>query len=178
MGRHEPVEGLFLQSDKKLQSTFLAPRFEALVDGIIYSNVNDLQTSIQYNETASGLIIETHSGLVDKNRQRLKQNSHCEVRYSILQNEFIIQAKHISSASGPSVKYVLPLLSNSREKIWVISPARIEVAKSGTIVTIEANKPFKTDGKENQHIFGFVPGSGIVMLEFLYNEIEIDIRIG
>ena len=178
MGRHEPVEGLFLQSDKKLQSTFLAPRFEALVDGIIYSNVNDLQTSIQYNETGSGLIIDTQSGLADKNRQRLQENAGCEVRYSILQNEFIIQAKYISSAYGPLVKYVLPLLSNSKEKIWVISPARIEVVKSGTIVTIEANKPFNTNGRENAHIFGFVPGSSIVMLEFLYKEIEINIRIG
>jgi len=178
MGRYEPVEGLFLQSDKNLQSNFLAPRFEALIDGITYSNVNDLGTSIKYKETGSGLIIETHSGLVDKNRRCLKENINCEVRYSILQNEFIIRAKYISPASGPSVKYVLPLISNSREKIWIISPARIEVVKSGTIVTIEANKPFKTAGKENAHIFGFVPGSGIVMLEFLYNEIEINIRIG
>ena len=48
----------------------------------------------------------------------------------------------------------------------------------GLFVTIEANKPFKTADKENGRIFGFVPGSGIVMLEFLYNEIEINIRIG
>jgi len=178
MGRYEPVEGLFLQSDKNLQSNFLTPRFEALVGGITYSNVNDLETSIQHNETASGLIIETQSGLVDKNRQRLRGNGRCEVRYSILQNQFVIHAKYIPPASGPSVKYVLPLISNSREKIWVISPARIEVVKSGTIVTIEANKPFKTDGKENAHVLGFVPGSGITMLEFLYNEIEINIRIG
>jgi uncharacterized protein YbcI len=178
MGRYEPVEGLFLQSDKNLQSNFLAPRFEALVGGITYSNVNDLDTSIQYNETGTGLIIETQSGLVDKNRKRLTGNGTCEVRYSILQNEFIIHAKYVPSASGPFVKYVLPLISNSREKIWVISPARIEVVKSGTVVTIEANKPFKTDGEENAHIFGFVPGSGVTMLEFLYNEIEINIRIG
>jgi hypothetical protein len=178
MGRYEPVEGLFLQSDKNLQSNFLTPRFEALVDGVTYSNVNDLETSIQYSQTVSGLIIETRSGLVNKNRQRLKESASCEVRYSILQNEFIIQAKYIPSASGPSVKYVLPLISNSREKIWVISPARIEVVKSGNVVTIEANKPFKTADKENGRIFGFVPGSGIVMLEFPYNEIEINIRIG
>lgn len=178
MGRYEPVEALFLQSDKNLQSNFLAPRFEALIDGVTYSNVNDLETSVQHSETVSGLIIETESGLVDKNRQRLKGNARCEVRYSILQNEFIIQAKYIPPASGPSVKYVLPLISNSREKIWVISPSRIEVVKFGNIVTIEANKPFRTAGKENERIFGFVPGSGIVMLEFLYNEIEINIRIG
>ena len=171
---HAGMAGMQLHT--QLQSTSL-PRFEAVVNGCLYSSMNDANATKEYVQTSFGLVQVTKSRLVDNCRQPLTGDSLCEIRFNIVNNAFNIQAKCNSSQPIQKLKYILPLISSSKEKIWVISPTRLEIVKSGTVVSVEASKPFKTTGQRNESIFNPVPGSEKVLLEFAYNEIGITIRV-
>lgn len=172
---HTGMAGIPLNTH--LQSTSLTPRFEAMVDDCLYSTMNDADAVRKYIQTNNGLVLVTQLRLVDSYRQSLPGDHLCEIRFSIVNNAFVIHAKCKSSKPLQKLKYILPLISSSKEKIWVISPSRLQIVKSGNVISVEASKPFKTAGQRNEGVFNAVPGNETVLLEFMYNEIEIKISV-
>jgi hypothetical protein len=177
MGTNRLAEMAGMQWSTHLQSTYLTPRFEAIVNGCLYSTMNDADIAKKYIQTSNGLVLVTQAKLVNSYQQPLPGDPLCVIRFCIVKNEFVIHAKCNYAKPLQKLKYILPLISSSKEKIWVISPTTLNIVKSGTLVVVEANKPFKTGGKGNEHIFDCVPGKETMLLEFLHKEIEIKIRI-
>jgi hypothetical protein len=177
MGKNLLVETLQKRGINDLQSTCLTPAFEALVHGNVFSTVHDPAVSVEYHESARGLTCNSQSFLVDETGYTLPDSPNCEIRYSIVGNEFVIQAKYVSLQHLQPIKFVLPIICNYNEKAWPISPTRLDVIKSGAVVNIEANKPFKTSRLQPVNEFTNVPGNNTIRLEFSSNEIEIKIRV-
>ena len=177
MGKNLLVETLQKQGINDLQSTCLTPAFEVWVHGSVFSTVHDPAVSIEYHQSARGLTCNSQAFLVDENGSALPGSPNCEISYSIAGNEFVIQAKYVSLQHLQPIKFVLPIICNYNEKAWPISPTRLDVIKSGTVVNIEASKPFKTTRFQTDNEFTNVPGNNTIRLEFSCNEIEIKIRV-
>src|SRR6266498_2680863 len=133
-----PTEGSMIQTKQQLRSTFLTPRFETMVNGSLYTTMNDPEASVAYDQTDKGIFSVTNARLLNEHKHSLTGSDACEIRYNIVGNEFIIQAKCLFSEQVHPVKYLLPVISNYKEKIWVISPSKVEIAKAGSVVHIEA----------------------------------------
>ena len=177
MGKNLLVETLEKQGINDLKSTCLTPAFEAWVHGSVFSTVHDPAVSIEYHESARGITCNSQCCLVDENGSTLPGSPNCEISYSIVGNEFVIQAKYVSLQHLQPIKFVLPIICNYNEKAWPISPTRLDVIKSGAVVNIEANKPFETTRLHPDDEFTNAPGNNTIRLEFAYNEIEIKIRV-
>lgn len=175
MNRYQLVESFNMQRDKALLPTGLTPRFEAIYNSNIYSNINDLKAAITYDQTDRALLFTTKSQLVDEKQALFPGAADCEVQYGIQQGVFNIKANY----KGPvgKVKYLLPVISSLEEKIWVIAPNKLQIVKPRAIVHIEANIPFTTAGTPNERIFNFVPGMEAVLLEFTHHSIDIKISV-
>lgn len=177
MGKNLLEQTLQKQGINDLQSTCLTPAFEALVHGSVFSTVHDPAVFVEYYESSGGLTCSSQCNLVDETGYILPDSPNCEIRYSIVGNEFVIQAKYVSLQHLQPIKFVLPIICNYNERAWPISPTRLDVIKSGAVVNIEASKPFKTTRFQPDNEFTNVPGNNTIRLEFSSNEIEIKIRV-
>ena len=172
MNKYQLVEPFNMQRERDLLTGCLTPRWEREVDGVIYSNINDLGAVIEMTKEGDDDIIVVHARMVDENQQPAPGASpEVRIAYRFSDEGLTINAR---SAGG---KYLLPLVATSSEALEALSEKKWRLHKRGGVVTVDASLSGATaiDGKDR--IFNFVPGVEAIPLTWMGDEVGIKIAL-
>ncbi|MDB5231798.1 MAG: hypothetical protein JWN76_2603 [Chitinophagaceae bacterium] len=148
MNQYQLVEAYNMQRDKDPFSICLTPRFEITKQKIVYTNINDLDAAV----TATALVLQSKSRLVDENQSPLQGS--CSMEYNFTGNEFNLRGH----TTEKEVRFILPVIAASNEKASYAAPGHLQIEKPNGILHIRSAFPFKTLQPLEKRHFNYVPG--------------------
>ncbi|RKR79946.1 hypothetical protein BDD43_0032 [Mucilaginibacter gracilis] len=177
MTTYQLVENFNMQRDKDPYSVCLTPRFQLTGDQHLYTNIHDLKATVKHQEVRGDILFETFSALVDESQAPYEKTAiGCKVSYRFTADQFKITAVCDADDALP-VKYMLPVISASGEKLTRVSDRELRIEKAGAVLRLVANVPFDIEPSRNGRVFNFVPGLEAVPLSFRGKKIEVLITI-
>ena len=177
MNKYQLLEGFNMQADTDPRSMCLTPRFEWMGADGVYTNINDLNATIETGDSDGYPVAETMSTLVNESQVPAPVASPgCSITYTI-GNVFTIVAR-CAAAPADKLKYILPLVTTRDEKITVVSPTELIIHKPVIQVVVKTNTPMHLPLGIDERIFNFVPGMEAFPIELAAAEIEIKIAVG
>lgn len=175
MNQYKLIEAPNMQSNSRKHLIGGTPRVEFVQEGTIYSNLDDLNTKIdyQYKNKAHHFNVKTH--LVDINQQAPAQGMLPVVmNYMYSNDEVVIEVEPCSEA----VSLILPVIASPKEKVE-FSSKEISITKAKGTICIIAEEgemgSYPTD--EDGRIFNPVPGFSFVPLRITPDHFDKKIRI-
>jgi hypothetical protein len=152
----------------------LTPRVERYVDGVQFTNVQDLKAKVSVTDTDGVIDFAISTALTNREKETLKTDGDFQLNYSIDSDTTTIKALRTASAKNGDT-LVLPVISPTGEKVVILSENQIEIHKPEGIVTITSNVPMQIKEMEKERIFNQVPGMEVVpiMVSFPQNTTKI-----
>lgn len=136
------------------------PRIEVMEDGVMYSNLDDLQASIAYHEEKGTHRFEADVHLVDSRQQPSSLGQEAiRLTYRLSRKEVGIEAQLPPSMQGKDVRLVLPLIASPKEQEQL---AGRSLHLNGLRLTAETD--LEVAPCQRNRIFNPVPGFTFVPL--------------
>jgi len=129
-------------------------------------------------KVGNSTVVTSHSGLVDQDQNSPASGEiKCQTVYTFQPNKVILEFSTKSSVQGDSVRIVLPVISNSIEKINVINKQLIQIQKENALVTITSDSDLAILPTTGTRIFNFVPGLEAIPLAINQSKCRIEIEV-
>lgn len=175
MNQYQLIEAPNMQSNSRKYLMSGTPRVELIQDGVVYSNLDDLDTDIIYakEKNAHCFLVKTH--LVDINQQAPMQVLiPVAVNYS-----YTKQGVTINVENCPDSSYlVLPVIASPSERAEIgTRNVSIEKGKGRVNIACEAGKIEVAPTDEDGRVFNPVPGFSFIPLRILPDAGHKKIRI-
>ena len=158
----------------------ITPRVERFVDGVWYTNIQDLKAKVSVADTNGTINFSVNTVLTDKEKTTLKLDGAFKLNYLFDKEKTTIKASRASlETNGDTL--VLPIISPTGEKVVKISENKIEIHKKEGIVVVETNVPLIIKKSEKERIFNQVPGMEVIPIMVVFpkdtKEIICTIRV-
>ena len=159
------VEYLLVESyNQQLQSGedfCLTPRVERFVDGVCYTNLQDLKAKVDFKDNKDAIDFTINAALTNAKKQTLLSGGNFKLNYLFDNQKTTIKAlRDTIEANGDTL--VLPVISPTGEKVVQVSDTKIEIHKKEGIVVVETNVPMTIKKTDTARIFNQVPGIEVV----------------
>ena len=178
MNEYQMQEAGNMQPDTDPLSMPLTPRIELLKGGK-FMNICDLKATMEINEVGNSTVVTSHSRLVDQDQNSPASGEiKCQTVYTFHPNKVILEFSAESEVQGDSVRIVLPVISNSIEKVNVINKQLIRIQKEKALLQITSDSDLVILPTTGTRIFNFVPGLEAVPLAINQSKCRIEIEVG
>lgn len=159
----------------------LTPRVETYKDGVWYTNLFDLTSTMQSDDNKTEIAIMADAKLKNETREIVGGTaSDFKLGYNCSKDKMKISAK-TSEAIISNTAFVLPVVSTNDEKVTQVSANVITIQKANGLVTVTANVPLKVKEMPQSRTFNQVPGVEALPIyaEFVkgISEVEISIEV-
>lgn len=175
MNQYQLIEAPNMQSNSRKFLMSGTPRVELIQDGVVYSNLDDLDTEIIYSKEKNAHCFRVTTHLVDINQQAPAQVSvPVTVNYS-----YSKQGVDVTVENCPDASYlVLPVIASPLETAK-INAKNVSIEKGTGLLNIgcEAGKIEVAPTDEDGRIFNPVPGFSFIPLRILPDAAHKKIRI-
>lgn len=173
--KYQLIEAPNMQSNSRKYLIGGTPRVEFIQNGVIYSNLDDLNTDIICHIEKDGYRFEVNTHLVDIDQKApLKGEIPVVIDYTYTPQGIGINVENCYE----SAYLMLPVIASPTEKVEV-TPQRVSINKDGGILSITCTAgrmelaPTDRDGR----IFNPVPGFSFIPLRIISNGLENRIGI-
>lgn len=178
MNEYQLKEPNNMQSDPDPLSMPLTPRIELLKEGSRYMNISDLKAASEIKEEGNAVTVRSHSKLVDKDQKSPASGDiNCQTVYTFQENKVILEFSFEKGASDDSIQVVFPVISQSSEKVDVLTDRIIHIQKESSMVKITADCPITLLPTTGSRIFNFVPGLEAIPLSVNQPKCRIEIEV-
>lgn len=158
MARYHLVEPNNMQANPGPDDIPLTPRVELRENGSLYSQLHNLQATVEYRDQDGVIEFLVDSSLVDENRKSPPSaRNSCRFTCRIEKEQLMLTAKASSRGSGRPC-LVLPFISPSGEGFEHSAPNRVVIRKDSGFLEIEANVPLRIETGAAPRVFNLVPG--------------------
>ncbi|MEL7163625.1 MAG: hypothetical protein AAFN92_22900, partial [Bacteroidota bacterium] len=163
MASYREVERFNQQPDPDGEDFCLTPRQEAIIDNLWYTNIHDLEASVERRVTDQMITLTSTTRLANSEHQPpVKLSVNCSFEYAFSDREVRITSIH--SGDILAVDFILPIISPWGETVRQISPREIEIEKPGGTLRITASEEMTIIPTKRERIFNMVPGVQAVPL--------------
>jgi hypothetical protein len=137
----------------------LTPRLELEYNGEWYTQLYDLNASVNYSDTDGALRFEVGTRLLNASGQPPPIGRGTSlVAYTIHNEALTIEALCPGIEDEPvRPRFVLPVIAGSGEVVRQVAENRVEIEKKGGLIVVEAARPLHIPGFD-ERIFNLVPG--------------------
>lgn len=167
MAKYLLVERNNQQPNPDNEDFALTPRLESFQNGEWYTNLYDLEASVEATDHQGIIRFEVLTKLVNQDQKSPKGKELAfQLNYLLEKETLSITAKPKDKSKHqlPS-RFVLPIISPTGEKVSQTHPNQIEIHKPNGIVRIEANASMKIKQTAKERVFNMVPGAEAVPIE-------------
>ncbi|MGB6153919.1 MAG: hypothetical protein WBG48_18185 [Pricia sp.] len=157
----------------------LTPRIECISESVWYSNLFDLTAMVMSEDVEGRIRFHVTTQLTDRDR-KTTPNGRYELEYVIADGGVTIMARRVDSKTVgnrqnsnkaiPTTFLVLPVISESNERLTFVSENRIEIIKTKGKVVIECNAPLSIMDSKRDRVFNMVPGMQAVPIRAVMDE--------
>lgn len=177
MNEYQMQEAGNMQPDTDPLSMPLTPRIEFLKGGK-FMNISDLNATMEIKELGNSIVATSNSRLVDQNQNSPASGEiKCQTIYTFQANKVILEFSAESELQGDTVRIILPVISNSTEKIDVISKQLIQIQKKNARLKITSDSNLVILPITGTRIFNFVPGLEAIPLAINHSKCRIEIEV-
>lgn len=162
MNKYTLIEAPNMQSNTRKYLAGGTPRVELVQEGVAYSNLDDLNTSITCHAGKKSCTFDVQTHLVDLNQQAPPRGETAvALNYTYSEQGVGIRVEHC----GEGLRLMLPVISSPEEK-YELSDRRLCIARNGGTLCIACEEgnmdiaPTDEDGR----IFNPVPGFSFIPL--------------
>lgn len=155
MNKYTLIEAPNMQTyaPEKYQMTG-TPRIELVENGIMYSNLDDLNTTIAYRQAGEKHLFDVCTHLVDSKQQVPSVGSDSiHLTYCIDAQSIRISSQLPASLKDKEIRLVLPVIADPEEK-EIHSEYQLDLKG----LHIQTNTPYQIAPNQNGRIFNPVPG--------------------
>jgi hypothetical protein len=137
----------------------LTPRIESTKHQRWFTNLYDLKASVKHSQEDGRIRFDIQTIIQDKNREPIEDVSQFDLQYLFEKDKTTVTAGSSDGAiSKTGATLVLPVISQSGEKVTHVSANRIEIIKPGGTVVIESSVPLVIGKTSKGRVFNQVPG--------------------
>ena len=175
MNQYKLIEAPNMQSNTRKYLTGGTPRIELIQNGVAYSNLDDLNTSITYHEREEACTFTVHTHLVDINQQApLQGEVAMTMNYTYSEQGVSIHLEHCNEP----IRLMLPVIASPEENIEFSShEVYIRKNKGVVCITCESGDMEIAFTDDDQRIFNPVPGFSFIPLQVLPDKMDKKIHI-
>ncbi len=175
MTEYQRIEGHnMLDADEVKHFMNLTPRVELKRNnGKVFRNISYHNAKIESFEREDAVVIKTESKLVDSQQNTSgldSPNVNCE--YKIQGDTFFISIKTDKSIKQGELKFYLPIVSSSDEKIEM-KDREIVIKRVNGNVRVKASQLIKYDTLLSERVYNFIPGVQAFSLQFICNQLHL-----
>lgn len=163
MNRYTLIEAPNMQSNSRKYLMSGTPRVELTEDGMVYSNLDDLDTDIIYRKEKGSHCFRVKTHLVNADQGNpVRGNIPLTVNYSYSEQGVTIEVEQCPD----SAYLVLPVIASPSEDVKVAAQSACIKKKEGILkITCESGKMEVASTDEDGRIFNPVPGFSFVPLK-------------
>ena len=158
----------------------LTPRIETFKDEVWYTNLYDLPATVKSKDINGEIELLANVQLKDVHRKVVEQTaSKFEITYKNTIDAMKIEVQTNQAITNPTA-FVLPIVSQSAEKITKVSANKITIFKPDGLVTIESSVAIKIkeiSGNPSNRTFNMVPGVEALPIEVFFKEGQKHLQI-
>lgn len=175
MNQYKLIEAPNMQSNTRKYLTGGTPRIELIQNGVAYSNLDDLNTSITCHEREEACTFTVHTHLVDINQQApLQGEVAMTMNYTYSEQGVSIHLEHCNEP----IRLMLPVIASPEENIEFSSyEVYIRKNKGVVCITCESGDMEIAFTDDDQRIFNPVPGFSFIPLQVLPDKMDKKIHI-
>lgn len=150
----------------------LTPRIETFKDDKWYTNLYDLNAKVKVDEKGEDIQFNVEASLQDEDRNLVDETASVfNIGYFCTKSGIEFKAKPSEDQVIKSLSaLVLPLLSQTGEKVMQVSPTLIKVVKKEGTVVLESNVPLSIKKTEKDRVFNMVPGAEAIPIIAYFTE--------
>ena len=165
MNKYTMIEPPNMQSYTHEHQMPGTPRIELYEDDVMYSNLDDLNTKIDYSEKNGKHIFHITTHLVDSEQGYSSFGEVAvELIYEFDKDEVVIKCSIPKTLSEGGARLTLPIISSPAEKTNFTGKS-LSVYKDQNILLVETNHLFKIAPVDNNgRIFNPIPGFSFIPL--------------
>lgn len=152
----------------------LTPRVERFVDKVWYTNIHDLKAQVAVTDLNGIINFTIHAELTNREKETLITGGNITLNYIFDKNQTTIKAQR-STANTNADGLVLPLVSQTGEKVVSTSQNKIEIHKKEGVVVLEANAPLTIETSHEARVFNQVPGMEVLPVILVFPEAIKDV---
>ena len=165
MNRYTMIEAPNMQSNAQRHFMPGTPRIEIVRDGVMYSQLDDLNTQIRYVKEKNAHRFEVRTHLVDFNQVAvIDRNPTVQLSYLFDKSGVTIEGQIPAELSGLQPVLTLPLIAAPGEKVTV-AEGNVAITKQNSTVLLLSENPILQAPSNNGRIFNPVPGFAFVPLQ-------------
>ena len=177
MNEYQMIEEHNMQPDTDPLSMPLTPRIELRLGKALYMNISDQNAKIEVEHTNELITVKTQSKLVNGDQQSPPQGEiNCRVNYLFSDRKVTVQFWFDKTAHSAAAKIILPVISQSGEKISSDNNS-IRIDKQLSTLKITANNKIDLLPTTTGRLFNFVPGLEAIPLGINGNNAEVTIDV-
>ena len=145
----------------------LTPRVERFVEDVWYTNIHDLKAKVTVEDVNNTISFTVNTVLTNREKETLKSSGNFKLNYLFTNKKATIKAiRDDAGVKGDAL--VLPLVSQTGEKLVKISKNKIEIHKQEGIVVVEANAPIEIKESKKERVFNQVPGMEVLPIIIVF----------
>jgi len=156
MNEYQLIESGNMQADPDPLSICLTPRIELRLGGKVYTNISDLDATMDITEDRDMIEITSTARLVDKDQNNpLSGEVKSVVLYKFTRNKVSL---NFNCEYEGDIKVILPVISPSTDEINIITDNEISIKKPTSLLIVTADKPILCFPSTAERVFNYVPG--------------------
>lgn len=142
------------------QDFALTTRIETKHNGTWYTNLYDLTADVTCKDDGNTIRFDVKTSLSDMDHTKMEGDAaDYRIRYQFDPANVVLHAECAAGSVRKSISsLVLPIISQTGEKVTIISDKHIEIARPGGTVVVESTVPLTILQSETSRIFNMVPG--------------------
>lgn len=145
----------------------ITPRVERWVDAVWYTNIHDLKAKVGFSDKDGTIDFKVMATLTNRDKEYAIDHANVVLNYQFDREKAILKARRTSEEANGDT-FVVPIISQTGEKVVRPSKYIIELHKKEGIVRIVSNVPAKIKGRKEERIFNQVPGMEVLPLIFVF----------
>ncbi|WP_198027605.1 hypothetical protein [Seonamhaeicola sp. S2-3] len=157
------------QQEQPGEDFCLTPRIERFVDNVWYTNIYDLKAKVDVFDKDNVIHFRVNTNLKNRDKKNVSSYSSLKLNYLIDAKAATIKASRITGEENGDT-LVLPLISQTGEKVVQSSEKTLEIHKKGAVVKVVSNVPIKIKDMEKERIFNQVPGMEVLPLLLMFSK--------
>jgi hypothetical protein len=159
----------------------LTPRIETYKNGQWFTNLFDLEASLESTDTLGEIDLMVNANLKNEAKETVSGTaSSFDISYKCSKKEMKIKVSTKQQITEETA-FLLPIISPTGEIVKQISQSEITIQKIEGLVSIKANVPLKIKKTSTERVFNMVPGvEAIPIIAYFYSDgegVEITISV-
>nr|WP_239063412.1 hypothetical protein [Bacteroides sp. 51] len=178
MNKYTLIEAPNMQADTQEHRMAGTPRVELYEEGVMYSNLDDLDTKIVYSNEEDAHRFRVYTHLVDSEQRASAAGAgEVEIEYLFRGEEVIIRCRIPEELCKAGARLMLPVISTPGQNEEVVSQV-LKVKNKGGEVNLHSANRMEIAPSNNGRIFNPVPGFGFIPVAvYPDGEGKVEVRI-